>query len=75
MKKQLLVLKQLDRQLDAWRQLRESAPKEGWVRTVRKALGMTTKQLAKRLKVNRSRVVKIEQAETDGALTSLLSQW
>lgn len=68
MKKRLLILKQLDRQLDAWRHV-SSNFKEGWIRKIRKSLGMTTKQLARRVGVNRSRVVKIEQAELEGALT------
>jgi predicted DNA-binding mobile mystery protein A len=68
MKKQILILKQLDRKFEAWRHHPE-APGEGWVRLIRKAIGMTTGQLAKRLGVNRSRVVKIEQAEPDGSLS------
>lgn len=70
MKDNLIALKQLDRQLLV---LKEHgallAPKEGWVRTIRKALGMTIKQLAKRLDVNSSRVVKIEMSEAEGAVT------
>ncbi|MDX1900713.1 MAG: mobile mystery protein A [Gammaproteobacteria bacterium] len=69
MNKRLLIVKQLDRQLEGWRGFYDSIPAEGWIRTIRKSIGMTTKQLAKRLKVNRSRVVKIEQAEPEGALT------
>lgn len=70
MKKQLLAIQQLDRQLTAWNQERDwFKPREGWVRTIRKTLGMTAKQLAKRLNVNRSRVVKVEHAELEGALT------
>ena len=44
-------------------------PQEGWVRSIRKALGMTVKQLAIRLNVNPSRVVKIETSELEGAIT------
>lgn len=70
MKDNLITLKQLDRQLLT---LKEQGvillPKEGWVRTLRKALGMTIKQLAKRLGVVPSRVVKIEMSEVEGAVT------
>jgi len=70
MRSKLIRLKQLDRQLLA---LKEQgvhlAPKQGWVRTVRKALGMTIKQLAERLQVDPSRVVKIETSEIEGAVT------
>src|ERR1700744_1157145 len=68
MKKQILILKQLDRQFEVWRHHPE-APREGWVRLIRKAIGMTTAQLATRLGFNRSRVVKIEQAEPNGSLS------
>ncbi len=46
-----------------------STPTEGWVRTVRKALNMSGAQLARRMKVTRARVQKIETAELDGAVT------
>jgi predicted DNA-binding mobile mystery protein A len=69
MRQQQLILKQLERRFKAWELVRQSpAPKIGWVRLIRKGLGITT-QLAKRLKVHRSRVIKIEQAELGGAIT------
>lgn len=67
MKNNLATLKQLDCQLTALKGL--EAPKEGWVRSLRKALGLTIRQLAKRLGVGPSRVVKIESSEVDGAIT------
>ena len=42
------------------------APPEGWLRTVRKALGMSGAQLAKRMGVTRARVAQAEQAELSG---------
>lgn len=44
-------------------------PPEGWLRTVRKALGMSGAQLAKKMKVTRARVAQAEGAELDGAVT------
>jgi len=44
-------------------------PQEGWVRTVRKALGMSGTQLAKRLGVTKARVSKAEQDEPAGSVT------
>ncbi len=44
-------------------------PKEGWIRTVRKALGMSGTQLAKRLGVTKARVSKAEQDEPTGSVT------
>ena len=44
-------------------------PKNGWIRTIRKTIGMTTKQLAKRLNVAQSRVIRIESDKIKGSLT------
>lgn len=46
-----------------------SIPKEGWITTVRKSLGMSADQLAKRLGVTRSQVYQTEQAERRGGVT------
>ena len=44
-------------------------PPEGWLRTVRKALGMSGSQLAKKMKVTRARIAQAELAERSGAAT------
>jgi len=44
-------------------------PKEGWIKTIREALGMTSAQLARRLEVNPSRITRIEEDELRRALT------
>ncbi|MFT3987972.1 mobile mystery protein A [Aestuariivirga sp.] len=44
-------------------------PVEGWLRTTRKALGMSGAQLARRMQVTRARVTNAEQAERDGGIT------
>ena len=44
-------------------------PAEGWIRTVRKALGMSGPQLARRLGVSRARISTLELSEVDGAVT------
>ncbi len=70
MKNQWMRLKQLDQQLLTLKANHaEATPPDGWVRSIRKALGMTVKQLAKRLHVDPSRVVKIETSELEGAIT------
>jgi predicted DNA-binding mobile mystery protein A len=45
------------------------APPEGWLKSVRKALGMSGKELAIRLGVTKSRVSRAEQDETTGSVT------
>ncbi len=42
---------------------------EGWLKTVRTALGMTGLQLAKRLGVSKSQVSKTENSELSGSVT------
>ena len=44
-------------------------PSRGWLRAIREALGMTTRQLAERMGVGASRIPAIEKAEISGATT------
>src|SRR3984893_6458896 len=44
-------------------------PLEGWLRTVRKALGMSGAELAKKMGVTRARVAQAENAELTGGVT------
>ena len=62
--------KQLDETLHAFNATANVArPMRGWIRAIRDALGMNMRQLADRLGVGQSRIVKIEQDELTGALT------
>jgi predicted DNA-binding mobile mystery protein A len=47
---------------------RFTPPVRGWIKAVREALGMTTAQLAKRLKVKQPTVVRLEQSEAKGTI-------
>lgn len=65
-----LAIKQLDKQLIKWKLTKLwFQPKCGWTKVIRKTIGMTTKQLANRLGVDRSRVIRIESDEVKAALT------
>lgn len=44
-------------------------PKEGWVRTLRKALGMSSPQLAKRLGMSKSQASQMERMEVEDRIT------
>ncbi len=44
-------------------------PQQGWLRTVRTALGMTGTQLANRLGVTKARISKAEKSEPAGSVT------
>jgi predicted DNA-binding mobile mystery protein A len=48
---------------------RLQTPREGWLRTVRKALGMSGAQLARRMGVTRARIAQAEHAELSGGAT------
>lgn len=47
----------------------EPRPHKGWIKAIRTALEMTSTQLAKRLGVDQSRIIKLEQAEASDAIT------
>ena len=57
----------IDRAAVAVRDL--SVPKEGWIRTTRKALGMSGVQLARRMGKSKAQVSHIEGREATGNLT------
>jgi len=66
-----LAREQMDRRLD---QIRSSAsllepPREGWVRSIRRAFGMTQAHVAARMGVSRQAVSQLEAREADGSVT------
>ena len=44
-------------------------PKEGWIRTLRKALGMSSPQLARRLDISKSQASQMERMEIEDRIT------
>tara|TARA_R110000868_G_scaffold330538_4_gene591509 strand:- start:1573 stop:2130 length:558 start_codon:yes stop_codon:yes gene_type:complete len=66
-----LTIKQLDRQLQEWQAVsnKYGKPRAGWVKTIREALSMSAEQLANRLGLSRARIVQLENAETQDAVT------
>ena len=44
-------------------------PKEGWIRTLRKALGMSSPQLAQRLQISKSQASQMERMEAEDRIT------
>ena len=64
------AIRHLDKRFAALRPLAKSPrPPKGWLRAIRDALGMTTKQLAERLGVSQPRIVELEQSEVSGSVT------
>ncbi len=70
MKMQKLIRLQLNKQFDGIKGvLKFDRPLLGWIKTLRNAFGMTSVQLAKRMKISQARVSSIESAEIEGSLT------
>ncbi|HEX8302369.1 mobile mystery protein A [Sphingomonas sp.] len=68
-KQQILARKHLEKRLVGVRKLELAVPPRGWMRAIREALGMSTRQLAERMGVSPSRVPTIEKAEVTGGTT------
>lgn len=65
-----LAVKQLDARLQKLEVLRMfDIPVKGWVRAIRDALGMTSKQLGKRAGLTQARIARIEKDELSGKTT------
>ncbi|MEJ2125904.1 MAG: mobile mystery protein A [Alphaproteobacteria bacterium] len=65
------AIRQYARLLDrAAQQLAElKAPKEGWIAIMRKALGMSAPELARRMGVTKAAIYQAERKERDGGVT------
>jgi predicted DNA-binding mobile mystery protein A len=64
-----LPIQQIDKALTPWRSLVRSRPSGGWLRAIRQAVGMTTRQLAKSVGVSQAAVSETERAEARGDIT------
>ena len=64
-----MARRQLDKRLNTLRNASFARPPRGWIKAIREALGMTTRQLAGRIGVGQSRAVDIEKGEVSGSIT------
>lgn len=62
-----LTARQIDKQIKPFKNF--IVPSEGWIRTIRKALGINTRQLGKKTGVSGERIVRIEADELENKLT------
>ena len=73
MKKQFknLAIQQLDQKFTMLRTVEKSiaVPPKGWIHAVRTSLGMSLRQMGKRLHISQQSVKEIEEREASGALT------
>ena len=64
-----LLLRQVEAKLAPWRDLPRRPPPGGWLRVVRRAIGMSAAQLAHRLNISRQSLAALERREQDGTVT------
>ncbi len=64
-----LLRKQLDSQFSKQGKLAQKMPTEGWIRTLRKSLGITQTQLAQKLNITKQSMASIENSEREGTIT------
>ena len=65
------IEKILSKKFDLFKKNIMEIPSQGWVKTIRDFFGMTTTQLAKRLNVSQSRIVRIEQNEKNTKISTM----
>ena len=64
-----LRLVQLDQALAPWRERADAPPADGWLRAIRMALGISTRQAAQRAGVSQSTWVDAERREAAGTIS------
>lgn len=64
-----LRAQQIDRMVQPLRSVKLPRPPKGWIRALREAMGVSSSELAGRLKANRSLVSQQEKAEIDDRIT------
>lgn len=62
-----LQLKTLDSHISSVRICER--PSEGWIRSIRKAIGMSMRQLAERIGITQQSILKLEENEIDNTIT------
>ena len=62
---------QLDKRFEALRPFVKGTarPPRGWIRAIREAMGMTTGQFARRMRVHQPRIIELEKGEATGKIT------
>jgi len=65
---QKILREQLDAKLNLLKPFAAVSLEKGWIKTIREALGMSTKQLASKVGIDQSRISRLENAETENDL-------
>lgn len=60
----------MDKKIQPWLQLRaEKSPPTGWLKAIRGALGISSRQLAQIVGIDSSAIIRLEEREPDGKMT------
>lgn len=71
MKNQKVMRRKYQKRFDSLKKVLIERPQQGWLKTIREFLGMTTTQLAKRINVAQSRVVNLEKNEKNTKISTM----
>ena len=63
-----ITREQLDKKFEVLKSFVGFLPQQGWIKTIREVLGLSTTQLGKRVGIDQSRISRLENAETTGNL-------
>lgn len=70
MKKQKLILEQIDKKILLLKNIEDlSIPPTGWIKAIRKSLGMSMRQLGNRMGITAQSVKEIEDREMNGTIS------
>ena len=65
------ITKEKKEKFDLFRKAIIARPQQGWLKTIREFLGMTTTQLAKRLEISQPRIVAMEKNERNVKISTM----
>jgi len=70
MKKQIIILEQIDKKILQLKKVEDlTIPSSGWVYAIRQALGMSLRQLGKKMGITPQSVKEIEEREKTGSIS------
>ena len=66
-----ILRRSYQKKFDLFRKAIIARPQQGWLKTIREFLGMTTTQLAKRLEISQPRIVAMEKNEINVRISTM----
>ena len=66
-----ILRRSYQKKFDLFKKVMIARPQQGWLKTIREFLGMTTTQLAKRLEISQPRIVAMEKNERNIKISTM----